>query len=70
MSTADQTKYPYSVPTSYSLSVDAYVWLKNNGIEHRIEYQIDSTTEIDEVLHSVVHFARQQDATWFALKWS
>jgi hypothetical protein len=70
MSTADQTKYPYSVPTSYSLSVDAYVWLKNNGIEHRIEYQIDPATEVDEVLHSVVRFARQQDATWFALKWS
>jgi hypothetical protein len=67
---ADQTKYPYSVPTSYSLSVDAYVWLKNNGIEHRIEYQMDPATEVDEVLHSVVRFARQQDATWFALKWS
>lgn len=67
---ADQTKYPYSVPTSYSLSVDAYVWLKNNGIKHRIEYQMDPATEVDEVLHSVVRFARQQDATWFALKWS
>jgi len=69
MSTADQILYPYQVTTAESLSVNAYAWLRNNGID----YQINFDTNIEDPLYwqySVIRFARQQDAIWFRLRWA
>jgi len=57
-------KYCYPVDFGHQLPVDAYIWLKNN----QIQYEVKSSGQT--LYRCTYWFASQEDASWFALKWS
>jgi hypothetical protein len=65
----NKTQYPYKVPTPDPITVSMHAWLKNNNIEH-IHLFENIEPDIFPGYQRYIHFAKESDAVWFALKFS
>lgn len=65
------TVRPYKVVIRGPMPTMAHIWLRNNRVDHDILYQFDYNEEeliVGERLE--IFFADEQQAHWFALRWS